>query len=79
MTFSLRSAPCLAAAVFLLGLALTRIASAQDVMQLDLEFRNSLLRGSPPQEQGPRRDASEAQGQLDVARRYLRRHRDKKL
>lgn len=79
MAFRLRSASRLAAATLLLGFGLTRIASAQDVMQLDLEFRNSLSRGSPPQEQSGRRDTSAAQGHIDVARRHSRRHRHNKV
>jgi hypothetical protein len=47
-----RSALPLAAVVLLLGPALTAMASAQEAMQLDLEFRNSLLRGPAPREQG---------------------------
>ena len=79
-----RSVLCRAAAVVCLGLVPARIVSAQDSMQLDLEFRNSLLRGSPqPEQAGRRRDADEAQehiqGQIDVARRHPRYHRPKKV
>jgi hypothetical protein len=86
MTFRTRSAPCLAAAILFLSLAPASIASAQEAMQLDLEFRNSLSRGATSQEQGEgrqlqgrRRDASEAQKQIEVAKRYPMRRRHKKL
>ena len=51
MTFRLRPARCLAAAIFLLGPALSSTASGQEAMQLDLEFKNSLLRGQTSQDQ----------------------------
>lgn len=44
MPFQMPVARCLVVAVFL-GTALTSIASAQDVMELDLAFKNGLLRG----------------------------------
>ena len=51
MTFRLRPARCLAAAILLLGPALSSMASGQEAMQLDLEFKNSLLRGQASQDQ----------------------------
>jgi len=66
------------AAVLLLGLALAPAASAQDAMQLDTAFRDSLLRRSAPEghtgyEEGQRQDASEAQERVKAARRHPRR------
>lgn len=45
MPFQMPVARCLAVAVLFLGTALTSIASAQDVMELDLAFKNGLLWG----------------------------------
>jgi hypothetical protein len=77
MTVRLRATFRLAAAVLLLGPALTSAASAQEAMQLDLMFKDSLLRGSASREQ---READRVQGRReDVgrAREYRRtgRHR----
>ena len=66
----------LAGAVLLLGPVLASRASAQEAMQLDLDFRNSLLRGSAPQEQGEGRHLQ--QQQIEVAKRHPRRHRHRK-
>ena len=70
---SFRSALRLATVVLSLGPALTAMASAQEAMQLDLEFRNSLLRGPAPREQGEARHLQ--QRQIDVVRHHPRRHR----
>ena len=80
MPFRLASTVRLAAAVLLLGPAVTSTASAQDVMQLDLEFRNSLLRKSPSEgyasrQEGRRADDGVAQEPINPARRQPRRHR----
>jgi hypothetical protein len=73
VTFRLRPARCLAAAVLLLGLALNSMASGQEAMQLDLEFRNSLLRGQASHEQVEGRHLQ--QQPIELARRHPRRHR----
>jgi hypothetical protein len=66
MTVRLRSTFRLAAAGLLLGLALTSAASGQEAMQLDLMFKDSLLRGSASQKQ---READRVQGRReDVGR-----------
>ena len=82
MPFRLTSAVGLAAAVLLLGPAFTSTASAQDVMQLDLEFRNSLQRKSPSEgyagrQEGRRVDDGVAHEQINPAQRQPRRHRHK--
>jgi hypothetical protein len=82
MPFRSTSAVRLAAAVLLLGPAFTSTASAQDVMQLDLEFRNSLQRKSPSESytgrrEGRRTDDGVAQEQINPARSQPRRHRHK--
>jgi hypothetical protein len=76
MIFRLRPAQCLAAAVLLLGPALSTMASAQEAMQLDLEFRNSLLRGQALPEPAERRHLR--QQPTEVARHHpgRRRHYD---
>ena len=71
MTFRLRPARCLAAAIFLLGPALSSMASGQEAMQLDLEFKNSLLRGQTSQDQTEGRYRQ--QQPIAVARRPPRR------
>ena len=73
MIFCLRSAQCLVAAVLLLGPALSTMASAQEAMQLDLEFRNSLLRGQALPE--PAEGRHLRQQPIEVARHHPRRHR----
>jgi hypothetical protein len=73
MIFRLRPAQCLAAAILLLGLALSTMASAQEAMQLDLEFRNSLLRGQALAE--PAEGRHLRQQPIGVAGRHPRRHR----
>jgi hypothetical protein len=77
MAFRLRPAHCLIAAVLLLGPALSSTASGQEAMQLDLEFRNSLLRGQAPHEQAEGRRL-QPQQPIEVARRHPRRHRHAK-
>ena len=73
MIFRLRPAQCLAAAILLLGPALGTMASAQEAMQLDLEFRNSLLRGQALAE--PAEGRHLRQQPIGVADRHPRRHR----
>ena len=79
-----RAASGLAAAVMFLDMAFASAASAQDVMQLDLMFRDSLQRKSPPETQGPAdygrgRDVSAAlQEPAKVTRRHWRRHHHQK-
>jgi hypothetical protein len=80
MTFHARLALSLPAAAILLWLAPASIASAQDVMQLDLEFKNSLSRGPSPEvreerrnEQGRRHKARDAQGPVAGQKRHARR------
>ena len=82
MTVRLRTAVRLATVVLLLGPVLISTASAQDVMQLDLDFRNSLLRKSPSdgyagRQEGRRTDEGVAQEQANPARRHPRRQRHK--
>ena len=73
MSLRSRSALPLAAVVLLLGPALTAMASAQEAMQLDLEFKDSLLRGPALREQGEARYFQ--QKQTPVARHHPRGHR----
>ena len=87
MPFHMPLARCLAVAgLFLgglfLGMALTSTASAQDVMELDLAFKNGLLPGygpdgtqdgRPPQEQ--RHDTRAAQGRVEAKKGRVRRRR----
>jgi hypothetical protein len=82
MTIRSPYAVWLATAVFLLGSALTSTASAQDVMQLDLAFRDSLLRKSPSdgytgRQEWPRPNEGLAQEQINPVQRHPRRHRHK--
>jgi len=51
MTVDMRLAFRLAALAMFLNMAFTSTASAQDAMQRDLMFRESLLRKTSPQEQ----------------------------
>jgi hypothetical protein len=71
-----------ATAVLLLGPALTSAASAQDVMQLDLAFKDSLQRGPGSEgaagyQKARGRAASEGREHSNAARRHPRRHRHK--
>jgi hypothetical protein len=84
MTVRLSSTFRLTAAGLLLGLALTSAASAQEAMQLDLMFKDSLLRGSASRGQGEagrvqgrREDVGGAREQPGTAklRRKVYRHR----
>lgn len=82
MVVRLPSALRFATAVLLLGPALTSAASAQDVMQLDLAFKDSLQRrpaseGLADYREVRGRVASEAREHIKPARRYQRRHRHK--
>jgi len=71
----MRCASYPAAVALFLGLAVPSIAWAQDVMQLDTMFRDSLLRKPEPQSEAGRF----RQEQVVVTRRHPRRHRHKKL
>jgi hypothetical protein len=77
----IRSALGLATAVMFLNMALASVASAQDVMQLDLMFRDSLLRKTAPESQlddhTRRQDTGAMQDPVRLARRHPRprRHR----
>ena len=73
MTFRLHPARCFAAAILLFGPALGSTASGQEAMQLDLEFRNSLLRGQASQEQAEGRHLQ--QQPIEVVRRHPKRRR----
>jgi len=80
MTFHARVALNLPTVAVLLWLAPASIASAQDVMQLDLAFKNSLSQGHAPQVQEERRDvqgrrhkARDAQGLVAGEKRRARR------
>jgi len=76
MTARLAFAPQFAA-LLLLGLAVTPTASAQDAMQLDTAFRDSLLRRPAPEgyREGRRQDASEAQEHIKATRRHSKRRK----
>lgn len=81
MTFRLRLVSALPAVAILLWLAPVSMASAQDAMELDLAFKNSLSRGPSPEvgegernEQGQRHKARDAQG-LAADKRDVRRRR----
>ena len=82
MTMHARSASALPAIAILLWLAPASIASAQDVMELDLAFKNGLLQGHPPEVREERRDvqvrrhrARDAQGLVAETKRRARKHR----
>ena len=80
MTFNIRYAPGLAAAFMFLDMAVGSVASAQDVMQLDLAFKNGQLptsqgQGQATDRQGTRQDVGAAQKQTKAARRHPRLHR----
>jgi hypothetical protein len=82
MVVRLASALRFATAVLLLGPALASAASAQDVMQLDLAFKDSLQRGAGSErpagyQEGRGRTASEARQHGNAVRRHPRRHRHK--
>jgi hypothetical protein len=81
MVVRLPSALRFATAVLLLGPALASAASAQDVMQLDLAFKDSLQRGGSERpasyQEGRGRTASEAREHGNAVRRHPRRHRHK--
>ena len=80
MTYHKRAALGLGAAVMFLNMAFASVASAQDVMQLDLMFRESLLRKPAPESQtdrrGRRQEIGATQQSLTMARRHPkpRRH-----
>ena len=83
MPFHMPLARCLAVAgLFLgglfLGMALTSTASAQDVMELDLAFKNGYgpdgtQDGRPPQEQ--RHDTRATRGWVEAKKHRVRRRR----
>jgi hypothetical protein len=82
MTMHARSAPALPAIAILLWLAPASIASAQDVMELDLAFKNSLSQGHAPEVREERRDGQVrrhdtrgAQGRVEVKKRHVPRRR----
>ena len=83
MVVRLSSTLRLATAVLLLGPVLTSATSAQDAMQLDMAFKDSLQRqpGSEGragyQEGRGRDDVSEAREHIKPARRHPRRYRHK--
>ena len=82
MTCHIRAAFGLAAAITLLNTAFATAAWAQDVMQLDLMFRDSLQRQTAPEtgvvDHGRRQDVSAAHRAINVARRHPRPRRHKK-
>jgi hypothetical protein len=65
-----------------LSVAFATVASAQDVMQLDLMFRDSLQRKTAPEtgavDRGRRQEVSAAHRAINVARRHPRPRRHKK-
>ena len=82
MTCHIRAALGLAAAVMSLNMAFAAAAWAQDVMQLDLMFRDSLQRKTAPEtgvdDHGRRQEVSAAHRASNVARRHPRPRRHKK-
>ncbi len=83
MTCHMRAVLGLAAAVMFLNMAFATVVSAQDVMQLDLMFRDSLLRKTAPEtgvnDPGRRQDIGAAHQPINVARRPPRPRRHKKV
>ena len=84
MIAEMRSTLCVVAAVLCLDTATAPFASAQDVMELDLAFKNGQLPTSQGQRetadlQGRRRDAREAQKPRKPARRHPRQYRHNKV
>jgi hypothetical protein len=82
MTFHARLALTLPAVGVLLWLSPASIASAQDVMELDLAFKNGQLQGHAPEGrqegnelQGQRHDTREAHGRVEAKKRDARRRR----
>ena len=76
MTVSTRAAFGISAAAFSLVLLLAPAAFAQDAMQLDLDFRNSLSQGHSVQ--GPRHEIREVQGRHKEGRRAEKERRHEK-
>jgi hypothetical protein len=79
MTFCPPPASALAAVAAVLWLALAPNASAQDAMELDLAFKNSMSQAHAPQArdqtprvQGPRHKARSAQGLVAEEKRRIR-------
>jgi hypothetical protein len=79
MTFCPPPASALAAIAVVLWLALAPIASAQDAMELDLAFKNSMsqaqaphARDQTPRLQGPRHKARSAQRLVAEEKRHVR-------
>jgi hypothetical protein len=82
MVVRLLSALRFATVVLLIGPALTPAASAQDAMQLDLAFKDSLQHrpaseGRADYREGRGRDLGEAREHVKAARRYQGRYRHK--
>ena len=81
MTCHARTAFGLATTVMFLSVAFATVASAQDVMQLDLMFRDSLQRKTAPEtgvdDHGRRQEVSAAHRAINVARRHPRPRRKK--
>jgi hypothetical protein len=82
MTFRAPLATTLLLAALPLWLAAPSIASAQDVMQLDLDFKNSLSQRSSPEVREERRNgqawrhkARDAEGLAAEKKRHARRRR----
>jgi Spy/CpxP family protein refolding chaperone len=77
MTFRMRSTRGFAVIAMLLNMAFAPAASAQDVMQLDLAFKNGQLptsgQGTVPDLQGQRLNAGAAREPAKLARRHPRR------
>lgn len=73
MTFRLHPAHCLAVAILLTGPVFSSTALGQEAMQLDLEFRNSLLRGQASRDQPEGRHFQ--QQPIEVAKCQPKRHR----
>jgi hypothetical protein len=84
MLSKMHSTLCVVAAVLCLDVASAPFALAQDVMELDLAFKNGQLPTSQGQRgtadlQGRRQHAREAQKLLKPARRHPKRYRHAKI
>jgi hypothetical protein len=79
MNFAMRTVLRLTAGVMLMKMAFASVASAQDVMQLDLMFRESLLRRTASDgkadDQSIRQRTGEVLRSVRIAQRHARRHR----
>jgi hypothetical protein len=78
MTADTRLVVRVAAIAMLANMALVTVASAQDAMQRDLMFRDSLLRKTSPQEQAGQQAGPGLAEPIKAARRHPRRPQHQK-